>query len=69
MVSMGEQLSRIAGLVVGDGLPGEIGISRRGAAEGLEGRAALICIQPGAWAAKTPGGFAVLPNAERSWRV
>lgn len=61
--------ARMTGLVDGSGMPGEIGISVSGAASGPEGRAMLICIEPGAWAGKTELGYAVLPQAERCWRV
>lgn len=58
-----------AGLRDGVGNPGEVGISYQGAAEGIEGYALLICIEPGKWAGKTEYGYAILPDAERSWRV
>ena len=65
--AMAEALARIAGLQPGQGQPGEIGLSAAGAADGPENRALLICIQPGAWAGKTPDGFAILPLADRCW--
>lgn len=57
------------GLREGIGVSGEIGYSHYGAAEGAGRRAVLICIEPGSWAGKTECGYAILPNAERSWRV
>lgn len=66
---MASALANEAGLREGLGVPGEIGISHHGATDGVEGRALLICIEPGAWAGKTEYGYAILPSAERSWRV
>lgn len=69
MVAMAEGLAAAADLSASDGATGDIGLSAPGFAEGPEGRALLICIQPGAWAGKAMDGFVILPNAERCWRV
>lgn len=69
MMAMGSALAHLAGLTEGISAPGEIGISKLGFCSGRWDRAAVICVSPGAWAAKTPEGFALLPNAERSWRA
>lgn len=68
-VAMASGLARAAGLVVSDGQPGDIGLSVPGDAGGPDGRALLICIQPGAWAGKSDLGYSILPNAERCWRA
>lgn len=67
-VAMAERLAHVAGLVTGCGVPGAIGLSAAGVAEGPERRALLVCIGPGAWAVKTRSGWAVLPAAERCWQ-
>lgn len=67
--AMAEAMARISGLSVGSGQPGEIGLSEPGNAGGPDGRAMLICIQPGQWAGKSEMGFTILPGAERSWRA
>ena len=67
--AMAEAMARISGLSVGSGQPGEIGLSAPGNAGGPDGRALLICIQPGQWAGKSEMGFSVLPGAERSWHA
>lgn len=68
-LSMGEKLAARAGLVDGRGSAGEIGLSHAETATGIEGRAMLICIEPGIWAGKTVDGFAILASAERAWHV
>lgn len=67
--AMAEALARISGLTVGTGQPGEIGLSEPGNAGGPDGRALLICIQPGQWAGKSDMGYTILPVAERCWRL
>lgn len=67
--SMVEELAYEAGLRDGLGYGGEVGISHHGATDGIDGHALLICVAPGYWAGKTEYGYAVLPSAERSWRV
>lgn len=67
--AMADAMARIACLKVGTGQPGEIGLSAPGNAGGPDGRAMLICIQPGQWAGKSEMGFTILPGAERSWRA
>lgn len=67
--AMAEALARGAGLTVGRGLPGEIGLSAPGHAGGPDGRALLVCVRPGQWAGKSEGGFTILPGAERCWRA
>ncbi len=66
---MADALAGAAGLSTSDGVPGDIGVSSIGAAEGPERRALLICIGPGAWAGKTELGYAIIGNAERCWRA
>lgn len=73
---MANALAVSAGLQIGQGAPGEIGLSMPGAASwpdgaarGLENRCLLICVQPGHWAGKTMTGYAIISNAERCWRV
>lgn len=68
-VAMADAFARSCCLMVGTGQTGEIGLSAPGDAGGPDGRAMLICIEPGAWAGKTEFGYAVLPGAERSWRL
>lgn len=53
----------------GDGVAGDVGISLPGMTDGIDGRALLICIEPGKWAGKTEFGYAILPEAERCWSV
>lgn len=67
--AMADAMARIAGLEIGTGQPGEIGLSEPGNAGGPDGRAMLICIQPGQWAGKSEMGFVVLPGVERCWRA
>lgn len=67
--AMAEALARSAGLSVGAGAPGEIGLSAPGHAGGPDGRALLICVQPGHWAGKSETGFTILPGAERCWHA
>lgn len=66
---MAEALAQSARLSVSAGRSGDIGLSSPGDAGGPDGRALLICIQPGAWAGKSDLGFTILPNAERCWGV
>ncbi len=67
--AMADAMARIARLEVGSGQPGEIGLSAPGNAGGPDGRAMLICIQPGQWAGKSEMGYVVLPGVERCWRA
>lgn len=69
MLAMGGALAAMAGLRKGIGASGEIGVSISGTGSGPDGRSALICIQPGIWAGKTLHGYAILPAAERCWRI
>lgn len=69
MLEMGRRLAMIAGLRPGYGEPGDIGVSFACASIGPEGRAAVICVQPGVWAGKTTDGYAILTAAERCWRA
>lgn len=66
---MAQHLATEGGLVVSDAAPGAVGVSAGGVANGLEGRAMLICVQPGIWAGKSLDGYVILSNAERSWCV
>lgn len=66
---MAEALARAARLVQSNGRPGAIGLSAPGDAGGPDGRAMLICIEPGAWAGKSELGYTILPNAERCWCI
>lgn len=67
--AIADALAAGAGLGIGQGATGEIGLSVSGAARGPEQRALLVCIQPGAWAGKTETGYAIINTAERSWRA
>ena len=67
--AMAESLAQGAKLQIGQGKPGEIGLSGPGMAGGPDGRALLICIQPGQWAGKSEMGYTILPGAERCWRA
>ncbi|WP_118138777.1 hypothetical protein [Oceanicella sp. SM1341] len=69
--ALAERLAASAGLVPGQGAgtPGALGLSAPGAATGPQGRALLVCIAPGAWAAKSEGGMSVLPKVERHWHA
>ena len=66
---MAEALARTACLVQSNGQSGDIGLSAPGDAGGPDGRAMLICIEPGAWAGKSELGYTILPNAERCWCI
>lgn len=66
---MAASLASISGLRVGQGSPGDIGVSPAGTGDGLEGRSLLICVEAGAWAGKTLTGFAIVPTAERCWHA
>ena len=68
-LNMAEQLAEINGLKPGKGEAGEIGVSTEGVTDGPFKRALLICFEPGVWFGKTENGYAVLPNAERSWNA
>lgn len=67
--ALAESFARASCLATGSGQPGEIGLSAPGDAGGPDGRAMLICVQPGAWAGKSDLGYTILPNAERCWRA
>lgn len=67
--AMADALARSSRLIISDGQTGDIGLSAPGDAGGPDGRAMLICIEPGAWAGKSELGYTILPNAERSWRI
>lgn len=67
--AMAASLAWMQGLIASDGAAGDIGLSPAGAAEGPERRALLVCVDRGVWAGKTEVGFAILPAAERCWRV
>lgn len=67
--AMAASFARASNLTPTNGAPGDIGLSSPGDAGGPDGRAMLICIQPGVWAGKSELGFTILPNAERCWRV
>lgn len=66
---MADAFARTACLTVSNGQTGDIGLSRPGDAGGPDGRAMLICIEPGAWAGKSELGYTVLNSAERCWRA
>lgn len=68
LFEMSKKLAELSNLQISSGDVGDIGISYKGVAMGPEGRALLICIQPGAWAGKTENGYAIIPNAEICWR-
>lgn len=54
-----------AGLVEGAEVPGALGLIRH-----AEGLALAVCVRPGVWVAKTPGGLAeVRAEAECCWSV
>lgn len=65
--SMAEAFAIRNGLSPSSGKPGDIGLSMPGNAGGPDGRAMLICIQPGSWAGKSDLGYTILPCAERCW--
>ncbi len=67
--AMAEALARTARNSVSNGQTGDIGLSAPGDAGGPDGRAMLVCIEPGAWAGKSELGYTVLPNAERCWHA
>lgn len=67
--AMVEALADQSGLIISEGLPGEIGLSAPYDSGGPDGRSLLICIEPGAWAGKTQFGYGVISTAERCWRA
>ncbi|WP_118138774.1 hypothetical protein [Oceanicella sp. SM1341] len=69
--ALAERLASTAGLAPGQGggTAGALGLSAPGTATGPQGRALLVCIAPGAWAAKSEGGMSVLPGVERHWHA
>lgn len=68
-VAMAQGLATRAGLTACGPVPGAIGLSHAGAAHGPEGRALLICVQPGYWAGKNELGYSIIPDAEMCWNV
>ena len=65
MVEMVRRRTREAGLIqinLASAQPGDLGLSR----SRPEGRALCICVEPGAWAAKTARGYALI-QADMAW--
>ena len=65
MVGMTRRRTMEAGLVqvaVAEARPGDLGLSR----SRPEGRALCVCVEPGAWAAKTTRGYALIV-ADMAW--
>jgi hypothetical protein len=65
------RLAAVAGLALVPVAAGGLALSRPGLALGPERRALLVCLGPGAWAAKGSDGMVLLDNAavEVAWNV
>lgn len=62
MQAFADSLARAALLLRSPGVCGDIGLVRNG-----RGHSAAICVQPGAWAAKSEMGFVMVSTAEVAW--
>jgi len=69
--ALAARLAAVAGLSPGPVAVGGLGLSRPGLALGPERRALLVCLGPGAWAAKGADGMVLLDDSavEVAWNV
>ena len=65
LVALAGDLAARAGLrPLADDLPGALGV-----ADMPGGQALLICLRPGLWAGKTPGGYATVTGVGAKWSL
>lgn len=69
LMRFAEKLAKASGIHYTEPMTGAISLSHMGDALGPERRALLICIEPGAWIAKSEFGYTILRRAERSWNA